>query len=103
MDKLTVITGTTASGKSDIGVELAKIFGAEIVSADSRQVFRGLDLGSGKITKEEMKGVPHHLLDVASPNDFFSLADFQRLAYEAIDDIFDRTVDRSLWAEQACI
>ncbi len=90
MDKLTVITGTTASGKSDIGVELAGEFGAEIVSADSRQVFRGLDLGSGKITKEEMKGVPHHLLDVASPNDFFSLADFQRLAYEAIDDILDR-------------
>ena len=90
MDKLTVITGTTASGKSDIGVELAKIFGAEIVSADSRQVFRGLDLGSGKITKEEMKGIPHHLLDVADPNDFFSLADFQRLAYKAIDDIFDR-------------
>ena len=53
MDKLTVITGTTASGKSDIGVELAGEFGAEIVSADSRQVFRGLDLGSGKITKEE--------------------------------------------------
>ncbi len=90
MDKLTVITGTTASGKSDIGVELALDFGAEIVSADSRQVFRGLDLGSGKITVEEMRGVPHHLLDVASPNEFFSLADYQRLAYEAIDDIIDR-------------
>ena len=90
MKKLVVITGTTASGKSDIGVELAKSFGAEIVSADSRQVFRGLDLGSGKITKEEMKGVPHHLLNVADPNDFFSLADFQRLAYEAIDDILAR-------------
>lgn len=90
MNKLVVITGTTASGKSDIGVELAKIFGAEIVSADSRQVFRGLDLGSGKITQEEMQGVPHHLLDVADPNEFFSLADFQRLAYEAIDDIISR-------------
>lgn len=90
MNKLVVITGTTASGKSDIGVELAKIFGAEIVSADSRQVFRGLDLGSGKITQEEMQGVPHHLLDVADPNEFFSLADFQRLAYEAIDDIHDK-------------
>ena len=90
MEKLVVITGTTASGKSDIGVELAGIFNAEIVSADSRQVFKGLDLGSGKITREEMMGVPHHLLDVAQPNDFFSLADFQRLAYEAIDDILSR-------------
>ena len=91
MNKLVVITGTTASGKSDIGVDLAGIFGAEIVSADSRQVFRGLDLGSGKITKEEMKGVPHHLLDVADPNEFFSLANFQQLAYKAIDDILARS------------
>ncbi len=92
MNKLVVITGTTASGKSDIAVELAKEFGAEIVSADSRQVFRGLDLGSGKITEEEMQGVKHHLLDVASPNDYFSLADFQKLAYEAIDDIHSRGI-----------
>ncbi len=90
MNKLTVITGTTASGKSDIAVELALIHGAEIVSADSRQVFKGLDLGSGKITREEMKGVPHHLLDVARPGDFFSMAHFQKLAYEAVDDIIRR-------------
>ncbi|MBR4719694.1 MAG: tRNA (adenosine(37)-N6)-dimethylallyltransferase MiaA [Lachnospiraceae bacterium] len=90
MDKLTVITGTTASGKSDIAVELAKRFGAEIVSADSRQVFDGLDIGSGKITKDEMQGVPHHLLDVVSPNEFFSMAQFQKLAYDAIDDILRR-------------
>ena len=63
MNKLVVITGTTACGKSDLAVELAKRFGAEVVSADSRQVFRGLDLGSGKITTEEMQGIPHHLLD----------------------------------------
>lgn len=88
--KVTVITGTTASGKSDIAVELARQFDAEIVSADSRQVFSGLDLGSGKITYEEMQGVPHHLLDVVSPNEFFSMADFQHLAYEAIDDILVR-------------
>lgn len=90
MDKLTVITGTTASGKSDIAVELAKRFDAEIVSADSRQVFKGLDLGSGKITEEEMQGVPHHLIDVAYVNEFFSMAHFQRLAYESIDDIIKR-------------
>lgn len=90
MNKLLVITGTNASGKSGMGIELAKHYGAEIVSADSRQVFEGLDLGSGKVTKEEMQGVRHHLLDVARPNDFFSLVDFQEQAYAAIDDICDR-------------
>ena len=88
--KLICVVGTTASGKSDFGVELAKKYGGEIVSADSRQVFRGLDLGSGKITPEEMQGVPHHLLDVRNPNEFFSMADFQAMAYEAIDDILRR-------------
>ena len=90
MDKLIVITGTNASGKSGLGVELAKRFDGEIVSADSRQVFTGLDLGSGKITKEEMQGIPHYMIDVAAPNDFFSLKDYQTGAYAAIDDIIDR-------------
>lgn len=88
--KLIVIMGTNASGKSGLGVELALRYGGEIVSADSRQVFRGLDLGSGKITPDETKGVPHHLIDVCQPGDFFSMADFQRLAYEAIDGILSR-------------
>lgn len=90
MEKLVIITGTNASGKSGLGIDLALKSGAEIVSADSRQVFKGLDLGSGKVTPDEMKGVPHYLLDVAEPNDFFSLKDFQKLAYEAIDDILAR-------------
>jgi len=90
LPKLVVIAGTNASGKSGLGVKLAAHFGGEIVSADSRQVFRGLDLGSGKITHEEMQGVPHHLIDVAEPGDFFSMHDFQRLAYEAIDGIIAR-------------
>ncbi|MCI6378688.1 MAG: tRNA (adenosine(37)-N6)-dimethylallyltransferase MiaA [Clostridiales bacterium] len=90
MRRLIVIAGTNASGKSGLGVELALKYGGEIVSADSRQVFRGLDLGSGKITREEMKGVPHHLIDICDAGDFFSMADFQRLAYEAIDGILDR-------------
>ncbi|MDO4962455.1 MAG: tRNA (adenosine(37)-N6)-dimethylallyltransferase MiaA [Eubacteriales bacterium] len=90
MEKLVIIAGTNASGKSGLGIELAKKYNAEIVSADSRQVFKGLDLGSGKVTKEEMQGVPHHLIDVAEPNDFFSLTDFQRLAYSAIDDTLGR-------------
>ena len=87
LPKLIVIEGTNASGKSGLGVELALRLGGEIVSADSRQVFRGFDLGSGKITPEEMRGVPHHLIDVCAPGEFFSMHDFQRLAYAAIDDI----------------
>ncbi|MCQ2515862.1 MAG: tRNA (adenosine(37)-N6)-dimethylallyltransferase MiaA [Saccharofermentans sp.] len=90
MNKLVVIAGTNASGKSGIGIELAKKYSAEIVSADSRQIYEGLDLGSGKVTLEETQGVPHHLIDVAKPNDFFSLTDFQDKAYDAIDDIIAR-------------
>ena len=90
MEKLVCITGTNASGKSSLAIELAPEFDAEIVSADSRQVFKGLDLGSGKVTDEEMNGVRHHLIDVAEPGEFFSLAHFQHLAYEAIDDIHRR-------------
>ncbi len=90
LPKLIVIEGTNASGKSGLGVELARRFDGEIVSADSRQVFRGLDLGSGKITREEMRGLPHHLIDVCDAGSFFSMADFQRLAYQAIDDICAR-------------
>ena len=88
--KVVAVVGTNASGKSALGVELAKRYGAEIISADSRQVFRGLDLGSGKITPEEMHGVPHHLIDVREPNEFFSMADFQRMSYAAIDGILAR-------------
>ena len=88
--KLIAVMGTNASGKSGLGIELAARYGGEVVSADSRQVFRGLDLGSGKITPEEAKVVPHHLIDVCEPGEFFSMADFQRLAYAAIDDILTR-------------
>ena len=90
LPKMIAVVGTNASGKSGLGVRLAERYGGEIVSADSRQVFRGLDLGSGKITPEEMRGVPHHLIDVCEPGDFFSMHDFQRLAYAAIDGILAR-------------
>lgn len=90
LPKLIAVVGTNASGKSALGVELARLYGGEVVSADSRQVYRGLDLGSGKITPAEMRGVPHHLIDVCEPGEFFSMADFQRLAYAAIDDILSR-------------
>ena len=87
MEKLVCIVGTNASGKSALAIELAKKYQASVVSADSRQVYKGLDLGSGKVTAEEMQGVPHYLIDVAKPNDLFSLARYQKLAYGAIDSI----------------
>lgn len=91
-NKIVVILGPTASGKSALAVELARKFGGEVVSADSRQVYRGLDVGTGKITKREMRGVPHHLLDVASPKSRkkFTVADYQKLAGKAVDDILAR-------------
>ena len=88
--KVIVVLGQTATGKSDFTVELAKRFDGEVISADSRQVYRGMDLGSGKITKGEMQGVPHHLLDVVSPQETFSVADFQKLGKGAIEDILAR-------------
>ena len=90
LPKVVAVVGTNASGKSALGIALAKKYDAEIISADSRQVFRGLDLGSGKVTPEETQGVPHHLIDVREPNEFFYMADFQRMAYQAIDDIRGR-------------
>jgi tRNA dimethylallyltransferase len=88
--KILVIVGSTATGKSDLAVTLARQFNGEIISADSRQVYKGLDIGSGKITKREMRGVPHYLLDVVSPKRVFSVADFKRLGLKAIDDIHAR-------------
>ena len=87
MQKLLVILGTNASGKSQLGIRLANHLGGEIVSADSRQVYRGLDLGSGKITPADAGTVKHHLIDVADLFEYFSLAQYQRAAYSAIDAI----------------
>ena len=89
-NKLISIVGTTASGKSSLGIELAEHYGTEIVSADSRQVYRHLDLGTGKVTPEEMARVKHHLIDILELNEPFSMAEFQPLAYDAIDDIASR-------------
>jgi tRNA dimethylallyltransferase len=85
--KIIVIVGPTASGKSSLGVFLAQKVGGEVISADSRQVYKGLDTGTGKITKKEMAGVPHHLLDVANPKKVFSADDFVRLATKAIEKV----------------
>lgn len=88
--KIVIVVGPTASGKSALGVELSRALRGEIVSADSRQVYRGLDIGTGKITKREMRGVAHHLLDVASPRRAFSAASFAQKAHCAIADIAKR-------------
>jgi tRNA dimethylallyltransferase len=87
MHKLFVILGTNASGKSELGIRLAKQLGGEIVSADSRQVYRGLDLGSGKITPAQAGTLKHHLIDVADVSEYYSLAQYQQAAYNAIDSI----------------
>lgn len=85
--KLIVILGPTASGKTDLSIKLAKKFNGKVVSADSRQVYKGMDIGTGKVTKKEMQGIPHYLLDVASPKRKFSVAQYQKLALKAINKI----------------
>lgn len=86
-NKLVVILGPTSSGKSALGINLAKRFYGEIISADSRQVYRRMDLSTGKITKKEQVMVPHYLLDIASPKRQFTASDFQRHAKRAIAQI----------------
>ncbi len=76
--KVIVIVGPTASGKTSLSIELAKKFNGEVISADSRQVYKGLDLGSGKVTKDEMQGIPHHMLDVADPKTVYTVSDYVR-------------------------
>lgn len=87
---LIVILGPTASGKSDLAVSLAKALKGEIISADSRQVYKGLDIGTGKITRREMKGVPHHLLDAVSPKRHFSVTEYEKRARKKIKAILKK-------------
>jgi len=86
--KIIVILGSTASGKSTLGVKLAKKINGEIISADSRQVYKGMDIGSGKITKKEMRGVPHYCINIVSPKKIFTVVDFKKYADKAIEKIF---------------
>lgn len=87
---LIALVGETASGKTGLAIELARRFDGEIICADSRTVYRGMDIGTAKPTIAEQDGIPHHLLNVVNPDDSFSAADFQRLAKEAIQDIASR-------------
>lgn len=88
--KLVVLIGPTAVGKTKLSIELAKKLGGEIISGDSMQVYRGMDIGTAKIQKEEMDGIPHHLIDIKDPTDSFSVAEFQLIVRERIDEIHRR-------------
>lgn len=85
---LIILTGPTAVGKTAASIGLAKAVGGEIISADSMQVYRQMDIGSAKITKEEMQGIPHYLVDVLDPEEAFNVVRFQELAKEAMEEIF---------------
>jgi tRNA dimethylallyltransferase len=88
--KLVVIVGPTASGKSDLGIFLARKFGGEIISADSRQVYKKMDIGTGKVTKREQKMAKHYLIDIANPQKVFTVSDFKKLGEKLIQEILNK-------------
>jgi len=90
MDKVMVIAGPTASGKTDLAVELALMIDGEIISADSMQIYRGMDIGTAKPTLEERRGIPHHLIDIVDPDEEYSVAQFKEDALACISDIVKR-------------
>ncbi len=90
MNKVIVISGPTASGKTSLAVELALIYGGEVISADSMQIYTDMDIASAKATAEEQRGVPHHLLGFLDPSESFSVADYVKLCDECVKDIFSR-------------
>lgn len=87
--KIVILTGPTAVGKTRLSVKLAKEIGGEIISADSMQVYRHMDIGSAKITKEEMEGIPHYLVDILDPKENFNVFLFQKLAKKAMEQIYE--------------
>jgi tRNA dimethylallyltransferase len=90
MDKLIAIIGPTGIGKTKLAIQLARRCNGEIINADSRQIYRSMDIGTAKPTKAELASVPHHLVDIIEPNQEFSLAEYQRLAYQSIKDVQKR-------------
>jgi tRNA dimethylallyltransferase len=87
---LLVLLGPTAVGKTKMSIELAKLFGCEIISGDSMQVYRQMDIGTAKVSKEEMEGIPHHLIDIHDPDDAYSVAEFQEQCRRLIVEIHGR-------------
>lgn len=90
MKKIIVITGPTATGKSALAVNLAKAISGEVISADSMQIYRGMDVGTAKITEAETEGVPHHMIDIVDPKTRFTVAEYQKIAIETINSVFER-------------
>jgi len=90
MKDLFILAGPTAVGKTEISIKLAQRLNGEIISADSMQIYKSMDIGSGKITEEEMKGVPHHLIDIIEPSENFSVAEFKEKAESAIKQITNK-------------
>jgi len=90
MNKIICIAGPTASGKTALAVELAKVTGGEVVSCDSMQIYRRMDIGTAKPTKDEMQGIVHHMLDVAEPSEDFSVSRYCEMAAPIVDDILAR-------------
>ncbi len=88
--KLLVITGATAIGKSEIAIEIAEKLGGEIVSADSMQVYKGMDIGTAKPSIGDLRRIPHHLIDIVAPDEEFSVAEYQQMARGEIEDISKR-------------
>lgn len=87
---LIVIVGPTAVGKTALSIEVAKAVNGEIISGDAIQVYRGMDIGSAKISEEEMDGIPHHLIDIKNPDETYSAAEFKAHAEYLIEDIYTR-------------
>lgn len=90
MEKVIFILGPTGVGKSNMAVNLARVFGGEIISADSVQLYKGFDIGSAKVSAEEMAGVPHHLIDICNPNDYFTVSDFVDMTRQKITEVTSR-------------
>lgn len=89
-NKILIIAGPTAVGKTSLSIKLAKELNGEIVSTDSMQIYKYMDIGSAKITKDEMDGVPHHMIDVINPSSSFSVAEYKEIASKCVEDIISR-------------
>ena len=89
MNKIIVIVGPTAVGKTHISVELAKKLGTEIISADSMQIYKGMDIGTAKVTEDEKQGIIHHMIDIVSPDEDYSVSEFKYTAEKIIDRLLE--------------
>lgn len=90
MNKVIVVVGPTSVGKTKMGVELAKVFNGEVISGDSMQIYKGMDIGTAKVTTEEMQGIVHHLIDIKDPTESYSVKEFQETVREKIQEILSR-------------